>query len=80
MHSASRGKTYVRSAGEATLYLEVYDAVSGEILGRFVDRKKDPEDAYFSWATRVGNQADAKRIFKRWAKKLRTKFDEVHGK
>lgn len=35
-----RSTTYVASAGAATLYLELYDSVSGEILARVVDRQR----------------------------------------
>ena len=38
--SAGRTRTYAVDAGEATLALEARDSVSGEILGRAVDRER----------------------------------------
>lgn len=78
--SAGNVKNYVETAGEATLYLEMYDAVSGEILARIVDSKAARDKGYYQWATRVSNRQDAKVIIKKWAKTLRTKFDEVNAK
>jgi len=78
--TATNIKTYVDTAGEATLYLEMYDAVSGEILARIVDSKEARDKGYYQWATRVSNRQDAKIIIRKWAKSLRTKFDEVHAK
>ena len=36
---AGRVTQYVASAGAATLYIELYDSVSGEILARAIDRR-----------------------------------------
>lgn len=75
---AGRVSNYVASSGAATLYLELYDSVSGEILARIVDRKAMRDRGYMQWSTSVSNRADAKRLFKRWADFLRKGLDEVH--
>ncbi len=69
-HSPGIHRTYVRQAGKATLFLEVQDAVSGEILGRWVDTREDPDDGYFEWANRITNNARAKLIVRNWAKRM----------
>ena len=54
------------SAGQMTLYMELFDGVSGDILYRIID----PEAAgneMFQIRNSVTNRADAARVFKRWA-------------
>ncbi len=68
--SAYISRSYVRQAGRATLFLEVYDAVSGEILSRWVDTREDPDRGYFDWANRITNAARAKLVVRAWAKRL----------
>jgi hypothetical protein len=73
---AGRVNQYVASAGAATLFLEMYDSVSGEILARVIDRKKMQDYGYARWANSVTNRADAKRMFRKWADLLREGMDE----
>jgi len=63
-------RSYVREAGKATLFLEVYDAVSGEILSRWVDTREDSDRGYFDWANRITNHARATIIVRAWANRL----------
>ena len=77
---AGRVTNYVASAGAATLYLELFDSVSGEILARLVDRRAMQDYGTARWANSVSNRADANRMFRRWAKKLRLAMDEQRTK
>jgi hypothetical protein len=74
---AGRVTQYVASAGSATLYIELYDSVSGEILARAIDRRNMQNYGVARWANKVTNRADASRMFKRWASLLRVGMDEV---
>lgn len=76
--SATNVRRYASDAGKATLYLELYDGVSGEILARIVSASVAGDNSYYHWANRVSNRADAKRMIRKWAKTLRTKYDEAH--
>jgi hypothetical protein len=76
---AGRVEQYVASAGAATLYLEMYDSVSGEILARLVDRRRARDYGVARWANSVTNRAEADRMFKRWAAQLRKAMDEVRA-
>lgn len=77
---AGRVTNYTAATGAATLYLELYDSVSGEILARIVDRRRMGDyGGYMRWSTSVSQRADAQRLFKRWADMLRTGLDEVHA-
>lgn len=68
---------YAESAGEMTLYLELYDSVTGDIIAKALDRQRDRRSGYFEWQTRVTNTAAAKRILKSWAETLRQGLDEA---
>lgn len=76
---AGRVTQYVASAGAATLYIELYDSVSGEILARIIDRRNMQNYGTARWANSVTNRADARRMFRRWADLLRTGMDEVRA-
>ncbi len=78
LRTVANVKTYTSDAGQATLFLELYDGVSGEILARIVTVSVAGDDSFVQWATRVSNRADAKRMIRKWAKALRTKYDEAH--
>ncbi len=78
--SAGRSYTFVDSSGAATLFIELYDSVSGEILARAIDRKADRSHGTMQWASRASNRVDAKRILRKWAGWLRERMDEVSGK
>jgi len=77
--TAGRSYTFVDSAGAATLYVELYDSVSGEILARAIDRKADRGHGRMEWSTGPRNRAAARRILSTWAGWLRERMDEVRG-
>jgi len=70
---------YVKQAGQATLFLEVYDAVSGEILGRWVDTREDPDRGYFEWANRITNAERVRIIVGRWVSRLVEGMDKIEA-
>lgn len=74
---AGRMEQYTNSSIAATLYLELFDSVTGDILARAIDRQAVRDAGYARWTNSVTNRADAKRIFRRWASWLRESWDEV---
>jgi len=79
--SAGRSRTYTSSAGTATIYVELYDSVTGDILARAADRKAARSvGGHLSYTNRVTNKADARRMLGTWAELLRDRLDEFHGK
>lgn len=79
--SSSRSYNFAASAGSATLFLELYDSVSGEILARVLDRKSARNAGDFMrWSNRVSNRAAAKQVLGEWAGLLRQRLDEIHGR
>lgn len=77
--SATTVRTYSESAGEMTLYLELYDSVSDDLLAKALDRKEDRQTGYFRWQTRITNRAAATRILQVWANVLKKGLDEARG-
>ncbi len=68
--SAGRSRSYVASAGSATLYMQLWDGMSGEILGRAADSRAARSGGQVTWANSVTNNAEARRLFGRWADQL----------
>ena len=74
---STRQKNYVREAGVATLYLEVFDSNTGEILARVVDKKRGRDHGWMREANRATNTQEAKIIFKSWAKRLNEQLAKI---
>jgi hypothetical protein len=74
---AGRSRTFSASTGAATLYIELFDSLSGQIIGRAVDRQGvRSSGGRVSLSNRVTNNADARRVFGGWADTLRAFLDE----
>jgi hypothetical protein len=71
--------TVVRSAGQMTLYLELWDSATNTLLARVMDAEADP-DTMAQMGGSVTNKAAADRILRGWAKELRERLDDVKGK
>jgi len=80
LNSTGRNRSYVASAGSATLYIEIYDSVTGQILARAADFKEAQDWGTFQWATSTSNRREARLILRKWADMLVARLDEVHGK
>ena len=77
LRSAGRSYSYVTSAGEMTLYIELYDSQTGDLLAKAIDRKVDRDDGFYTWANSVSNKAAADRILKGWANILLDALNEA---
>jgi len=77
--SAGMTRTFTASTGAATLYLELFDSMSGQIIGRAADRQAIRNNGTVRWSTRVTNTADARRMFGRWADLLRSFLDSHYS-
>lgn len=73
---AGMSRTYVRSAGQMTLYMELYDSATSTLLARVVDPQGD-DRGLAQQANRVTNKAAADRIISHWAKLLTKHLSEV---
>ena len=77
--SSGTSRTYSETAGEMTLYLELYDSVSGTMLAKALDRQEDRKTGYFEWQNRITNRAAANRILKVWANVLKEGLDDARA-
>jgi hypothetical protein len=77
---AGRSTTFVSSAGAATLHLELRDSVTGQLLGRALDRQGARDFGNFRHSNQVRNSAEATRIFRGWAQLLVQSLDRIHGR
>ena len=68
--SVGRSYQLTKSAGEMTLYVELYDSVTGDILAKALDRRADRRHSNFQWQTKSSNRAAAKRVLRDWADTL----------
>ncbi|TFG81231.1 MAG: DUF3313 family protein [Chromatiales bacterium] len=78
--SAGRSRTYTDSAGEMTLYIELYDSVTGDLIAKAMDRKVDGSNrGFYTWANRATNRVAADRILKGWAEILVEALNEARA-
>ena len=77
--AAGRSRTYAVSAGEMTLYAELHDSESGEILARLVDREEGRNSGQMQLSNSAMNQGQAEDIATAWARILRKGLDNAHG-
>ena len=76
LNSPSMSRSYSASAGAMTLYLELIDAETSEVLMRAYDSKADP-DSFVNYANRITNRQAADRMLKDWATRLRAAMDQT---
>lgn len=76
--SAGMSRTFVRSAGSMTLYLELYDSSTSTLLARVIDPQAD-RDGLAQAANRMTNRVAADRILRNWAELLATHLGDVQG-
>jgi hypothetical protein len=79
--SAGRSSTFAGTAGAATLFIELFDAGSGQIIGRAIDRQATRNaGGRVSWSNSVTNRAEGRRMFGNWADTLRGFLDQHYLK
>ena len=71
-----RNRTFSASTGSATIYIELYDSLSGAILGRAADRRGNRRSGTpLTWSTGVRNRTAARRMMATWADPRRAFLD-----
>ncbi|MDH4022193.1 MAG: DUF3313 domain-containing protein [Gammaproteobacteria bacterium] len=79
LQSPDMNRTIVQSAGQMTLYLELYDSVSDTLLARVLDPQADRRTIARP-ANSVTNKSAADRILRKWAVALRQHLDAAQGR
>lgn len=78
MHSASMSRTYAASPGQMTLYMELYDSVSNELLAKVMDTKGGRNTPGFAMSSsKASNIAAADRALRSWAELLSKQLGEI---
>jgi hypothetical protein len=77
--SPGRTRTYTMSAGEATLFLELFDSETGQILARAIDRRESRNNNLMMLSGPVANTAEAEALAAQWARILRKAMDKAHA-
>ena len=78
--TAGRSRNFTASTGAATLYIQLFDSVSGDIIGRAADRQAVRRaGGNLTWSSSVTNTADARRMMGGWADNL-VGFLDAHYK
>ena len=78
-HGAGRTNSYARSAGEMTLYIQLFDSETGDLIAKALDRGIDNpnEVGFYTWANASTNRTAARRILKGWADILLNALNEA---
>ena len=78
--TAGRSRTFTASTGAATLYIQLFDSLTGDIIGRAADRQAVRRaGGNLTWSNSVTNTADARRMMGGWADNL-VGFLDAHYK
>lgn len=77
VRSVGRTSTFTTSAGSMTLYLELYDSETDDLLAKALDPQADRDSGFMQWQTGPANRAAAKRIMQPWAEALRKALDNA---
>lgn len=76
---AGRSRTYVTSAGQMSLVIELRDAITGTVLARALDHKQATDTGRLQWSSGVFNRAEADRILRGWADRLKRALDAARA-
>lgn len=71
LQTPGRELTYVTSAGQMTLRLQLVDTESGAVVGRIIDRRQAMHTTDPRRATVVSNRSEAELILGQWAARMR---------
>jgi len=74
---AGMGRTFVASAGEMTLYMELYDSLTSAKIAEVIDAQAVGDYGIGHAGNRVTNKADFDRVLAKWADILRKHLDET---
>ena len=73
-------RTYTTSAGEMTLYVELFDSATGAKIGQAIDRQRALDNGRITYTNSVTNTAEANRILRKWANLLVDALDEAKAR
>jgi hypothetical protein len=72
-------QSFATSAGQMTLYLELYDSVTSQLLARVIDPEQSNDYGTFLWQSGAGNYAAADAVMVKWSDTLRHYMEAARG-
>lgn len=79
VRNAGRTTTFARSAGSMTLYMELYDSETDDLIAKAMDARADRDNGYMQWQTGPANRAAGMRMMRPWAEALVHGLDEARN-
>ena len=76
--SAGRSGTYSRDTGSMTLYIELYDSETDDLLAKAMDKRVSQNSNYMYLQSRPAIRSEVRRMMKPWAEALRKGLDRAH--
>jgi hypothetical protein len=70
VRTSGRSSSIGTSAGSMTLYLEIYDSETGDLLAKALDPTSDRDTGIMQWQSSVSNRMAATRMIRPWAEAL----------
>jgi hypothetical protein len=77
VRTSGRTNTFTTAAGSMTLYMELYDSETDDLLAKALDGQADRNTGLMQWQTGPSNRAAGKRMMRPWAEALRNGLDEA---
>ena len=77
VRSSGRNETFASTAGSMTLYMELYDSVTDDLLAKALDPTADRQSSVMQWQTGPANRQAGIRMMKPWAEALRKGLDRA---
>jgi hypothetical protein len=76
---SGRTSSYTTSVGEMTLYLELYDSLTGDLITKALDRKVDnaARQGFYTWTNSSVNKRASDQILTGWAQILLDALNEA---
>lgn len=72
-----RSYAFTTSAGSATLYAELRDSETNQLIGRVVDGREARNTGQLRWTNSVENTHQARMMVQDWARILRKRYDAL---
>jgi len=77
LSNTSNDRTVITSAGQMTLWMELYDSVTGELIARVIDPAVDNRNGLAYRASTSANRNAARKILREWASILGENMGEI---
>ena len=77
LSNTSNDRNIITSAGQMTLWMELYDSVTGELIARVIDPAVDNRNGMSYRASGTGNKSAARKMLSSWAAVLGENLGEI---